>query len=179
MVTRTRVTADEFFELPETNQFMELIDGEIIMSPSPVPDHQDVIGNGVILLKQHAKERGGRVFISPLDVKFDEVNVPQPDIIYLAPDSRCVIEEKRLVGAPDLLVEVLSPGSIKRDRSDKFLLYERYGVREYWIIDPRDQLVEVWQLKDGRYSLLGVFSPEETFVSPLVGEVEVSTLFVS
>lgn len=177
MTTQTRVTADEFFQLPESNQFIELIDGEIMMSPSPVPDHQDVIGNGFMLLKQAARERGGRVFVSPLDVHLDESNVPQPDIIYLAPDSRCVVAEKRLVGAPDLLVEVLSPGSIKRDRSEKFLLYERHGVREYWIIDPRDQLVEAWQLREGRFSLLGAFVVGETFESPLVGTIEVTRLF--
>jgi Uma2 family endonuclease len=130
-----------------------------------------------VLLKQVARERGGRVFVSPLDVHLDEINVPQPDLIYLAPDSRCVVAEKRLVGAPDLLVEVLSPGSVKRDRSEKFLLYERYGVREYWIIDPRDQLVEVWQLREGRFSLLGAFAIGETFDSPLVGTVEVARLF--
>jgi Uma2 family endonuclease len=177
MATKAPVTADQFFQLPETNQFVELLDGEIIMSPSPIPDHQDVVGNSYVVLKQAAKQRGGRAFIAPLDVQFDELNVPQPDAIYLAPDSRCVVEEKRLVGAPDLLVEVVSPGSTKRDRSDKFLLYERYGVREYWIIDPRDQLVEVWQWKEGRFSLLGVFGPEETFESSLVGGVEVAALF--
>jgi Uma2 family endonuclease len=177
MTTKTPVTAEQFFQLPETNQFVELLDGEIIMSPSPIPDHQDVVFNSGTVLKQAARERGGRAFIAPLDVKFDDMNVPQPDAIYLAPDSRCVVEEKRLVGIPDLLVEVLSPGTIKRDRSDKFLLYERYGVREYWIIDPRDQLIEVWQWKDGHFSLLGVFSPDETFESSLVGSVEVAALF--
>lgn len=179
MRTKTPVTAEQFFQLPETNQFVELLDGEVIMSPSPIPEHQDVVGNSYIVLKQAAKQRGGRAFIAPLDVQFDQLNVPQPDAIYLTPDSRCVVEEMRLVGVPDLLVEVISPSSIKRDRSDKFLLYERFGVREYWLIDPRDQLVEVWQGKEGHFSLLGVFSPEETFESSLIGTVEVTALFAA
>lgn len=179
MTVKTRVTADEFFQLPESNQFIELIDGEIIMSPSPVPDHQDIIGNGFVLLRQVAKERGGRVFVSPMDVYLDDTNVPQPDVIYLAPDSRCAVTDKRLVGAPDLVVEVLSPGSIKRDRGEKFLLYERHGVREYWIVDPRDQLADVWQLRDGRYSLLGAFAAGESFESGLAGSVDAAALFSS
>ena len=177
MTVQSKVTAEEFFQLPESNQFIELIDGEIIMTPSPIPDHQDVIGNTFILLRQAAKDRGGRVFVSPLDVYLDEINVPQPDVIYLAQNSQCSVEAKRLVGAPDLLVEVVSPGSIKRDRSDKFLLYERFGVSEYWIIDPRDQLVEVWQLVDNRYALLGAFDPGESFESPLAGTIDVGALF--
>lgn len=179
MAIKTPITAEQFFQLPETNQFIELLDGEVIMSPSPIPEHQDIVFNSGSVLKQAAKQRGGRAFIAPLDVQLDELNVPQPDAIYLAPDSRCVVEEKRLVGVPDLLVEVISPSTTKRDRSDKFLLYERFGVREYWIIDPRDQLVEVWQWKEGRFALLGAFTPKETFESSVIGTVQVTALFAS
>lgn len=177
MTTKTYVTAEEFFQLPESNQFIELIDGEIIMSPSPVPEHQDVILSTGILFRQAAKERGGRVFVSPMDVYLDETNVPQPDVIYLAPNSRCAVEAKRLVGIPELLVEVISSGSVTRDRRDKFQLYERFGVLEYWLIDPRDQTVEVWQWKDGRFVRLNLFIPGETFESVLVGMIEVTALF--
>ncbi|MBC7870174.1 MAG: Uma2 family endonuclease, partial [Chitinophagaceae bacterium] len=133
--TINKITADEYFQLPETNTPMELIDGEIIQMPSPVPNHQAVVGDLCVLLKQNVKSLGGRVFVSPLDVYLDDINVPQPDVMWLAPNSRCQVGEKRLSGAPDLIAEVLSPGSVSHDRRKKFRLYQQFGVREYWIVD--------------------------------------------
>lgn len=148
------------------------------MSPTPTPEHQDIAGAAYILLWQTARETGGRAFTAPLDVHFDENSVAQPDALYLAPGSRCVVEEKRLVGPPDLVVEVLSPATVRRDRTVKFLLYERHGVREYWLVDPTHRLVEVWRLEGERYAQQGVYTPTDTFASAALGrDVAASALF--
>jgi Uma2 family endonuclease len=172
MAEKIRLTAQEFFELAdETTQPMQLIEGEVIQMVAPVPEHQDLVGNTYVLLRQRAKERGGHAYIAPLDVYFDETNIFQPDIIYLAQESKCEVGEKRLIGAPDLIVEVLSPGTARFDRKQKFNIYEKYGVREYWLIDPTDQFIEV-QYHDGeQFQRLGVFESGETFLSTLIGEV--------
>lgn len=177
--TKTRMTAAEFAQLPQTNTPTELIDGEVIVSPSPEPVHQDTVLNTAGVLKQAAKQHGagGKVFVAPLDVYLDEQNTPQPDVMWLAPNSQCVIGEKKLIGAPDLIVEVLSPGSNRMDKREKFRLYERHGVREYWIINPREQLVEVWQSDAGKFVLLDVYSSGESFVSSLLGTIDVTAIF--
>jgi Uma2 family endonuclease len=176
---KPRMTAREFFQLPETDQRLELINGEIIEMGTPIPSHQDSVLNTALLIKQLTQTLGGKVYIAPLEVYLDEDNIPQPDVMWVAPDSRCVIGEKRLQGAPDLVVEVFSPSTQQRDKDDKFKLYQRHGVREYWMLDPVQQFVEVWQLVDGRFALNGVFIAGQTFTSAVLNDqtVEVKALF--
>src|SRR3712207_5229235 len=133
---KIRMTADEYLAQPETMQRMDLIDGEVIVSPSPSLDHQDVSGNTYTLLRDKTKVLGGKAYYAPLDIYFDEQNVPQPDVIYLAPNSRCVPYKHILAGPPELVVEIISPGNTRHDKSKKFKLYERFGVLEYWLVDP-------------------------------------------
>jgi Uma2 family endonuclease len=176
---RERISAAEYFALPETTQPTQLIDGEIIEMPSPTPEHQDIVLEIAYFLKTLAKGRGWRVFVAPLDVEFDEFNAPQPDVIVVMPGSQCRVTDSRLIGAPDLIAEVLSPGTEKNDRSGKFRLYEKHGVREYWLVDPEPRLVEVWTLQGERFTRLDVFGTDERFASPLLGEIAVSDLFAS
>ncbi len=164
--TRSRMTAAEFFELPETNLPMALIDGEVIMSPAPVPKHQSTSGDFYNFLRTNVPN--GIVYYSPIDVALDEENVVQPDIVWVAENSRCVIGEKRLEGPPDLVVEVFSPGTVRLDKTTKFKLYERFAVYEYWMIDPIEQYVEVYHLQDTAYILQGVYGPEDTFESRIL-----------
>lgn len=120
----------------------------------------------------------GETFAAPLDVHLDAENVVQPDLLWVAENSRCVVRDGRLHGAPDLVVEILSPSTTRIDRTDKFLLYERFGVSEYWIIDPTHKLLEVWTLRDGLYAQHGVYGTGEIFHSPALGrEVNLSVVF--
>jgi Uma2 family endonuclease len=176
-IIRTRITAAEFFALPETNTPMELVNGEVIEVPSPVPEHQEAVVRLVLLISQLTLSLGGKVYVAPLDVYLDDANVPQPDVMWVAPDSQCQVGEKRLIGAPDLIAEVLSPGTALQDKRYKFRLYERYGVREYWIVDPSEKLIEVWYPKEGRFVLLDVYGRGETFTSPLLGRIETERLW--
>lgn len=175
---RTRVSLEDFLALPETMQHIELIDGEIIEMPPPELKHQDIVGNGFVLLKTRTKVLGGKAYVAPVDVVLD-MNVVQPDLLWIAPEgSKCIPDAgKRLRGAPDLVIEVLSPGNAYYDRRTKFKLYQQHGVREYWMIDPREKLVEVWVLREGKFELLDVFGENETFTSTLIGAVEVNAFF--
>lgn len=177
---KVRMTATEFLRLPETNLPVQLIDGEVVKMNTPELPHQDIVGSTAILFKLKARELGGKAYVAPVDVYFDERNIPQPDVIWLAPDTKCeMVGTQRLSGAPDLIAEVLSPSTASIDRKKKFRLYEKYGVREYWLIDPRDQLVEVWRHEGGRFMLLDVYEVGETFTSALIGTVEVAVLFAT
>jgi Uma2 family endonuclease len=171
----TPATAADFDALPETNRILELIEGEIIMSPPPVTAHQRLVLRGARSVD--ALKPDGEVFIAPIGVYLDAVNVVEPDVVWVAAESACKIEEKGLIGAPDLVIEVLSPGSVRRDKVTKFRLYERAGVREYWIASTEGYL-EVFVLVDGKYVLLGVFGADEAFDSPVLNKrVDLSRLF--
>jgi Uma2 family endonuclease len=178
---KTRMTATEFLQLPETNLPLQLLDGEVVTEMNaPELPHQDVVGNVFVLFKLKARELGGKAYVAPVDVYFDELNIPQPDVIWLASDTRCeMVGTQRLSGAPDLIAEVLSPSTAAIDRKKKFRLYEKYGVREYWIVEPRDQLVEVWQQHVNHFVLLDAYASSESFTSSLIGEVKVGALFES
>ena len=171
-----RVSAAEFIERPESNKPVQLIDGEIVDMGSPTPEHQKIVLRSAITLTPIVETLGGQLFVAPLDVELDDENVVQPDIIVILPGGRCQIETW-LKGAPDLLVEVLSPGTATIDRRKKFRLYERHGVREFWLIHPTERIVEVWALEDGRFMPLLVYGHGESFTSPLLGAIEVSKLF--
>lgn len=158
--TQTRMRAAEFLALPESNLPTELIGGEVVMAPAPELRHQDVVLQIGMFLKGAAPE--GTTYVSPVDVHLDENNVVQPDVVWLAPESNCVpVEGKYLRGAPDLVVEVLSPGSTRIDRVDKFRLYEKHGAREYWLVEPTEEYVEVWQLTEGKFAHAGAYRADE------------------
>jgi Uma2 family endonuclease len=177
MVIKERMTASEFFALPETNTPTELIDGELIVAPAPIPKHQGISGETYVVLRELIPN--GSLFYAPIDVYLDEINIVQPDILWVAADGQCQITEKRLVGAPDLVVEIFSPGTSRRDRREKYALYERFGVREYWMIDPEEQFIEVYTLQDGRFLRQGVYTPDQTFESRVLGgkTVDVGKIF--
>lgn len=157
-----------FLALPETNLPLEYIDGEITVSPSPVDSHQDSILAVAAYLKMLFPNAAGTLRIAPLDVHIDNANTVQPDVFWVSADNpRCRLSEDGYwYGAPDLVVEVLSPGTARRDRGVKFRLYEQAGVREYWLIDA--DYVEVYRLVDGKFERVGVFGEGEAFVTVLI-----------
>lgn len=178
MAIQTRkMTASEFLALPESNLHHELIDGEEIMSPSPTGDHQRLVFRVAKVVEQLMPH--GEVFFSPLDVYLDDTNIVQPDVLWIAQGSACtwVDGDKYLRGAPDLVVEVLSPGSVRFDRKDKFRLYEKFGTREYWIVEPQAKLLEIWQLQDAKFIRVDIFDPRDSCQSPLLGSVDMKAIF--
>ena len=171
MSERFRMTAAEFRELPETNTPVELIEGEIVTTPTPVYSHQQTVFTTAKWIDANA--RNGVTVISPMDVYLDEQTVLQPDIFWVSDNSKsCRLQEGYWYGAPDLVVEVLSPSTAVKDRGVKFDLYEQHGVREYWLVDPLGRFIEVWMLQQGRFTQLGAYEAE--FTSPILGDKAVS-----
>ena len=139
------MTAKEYFTLPETNRPSELVYGVVREPPSPAYGHQKVVGALFRLLIGHVEEHGlGDVCVSPVDVVLDEAAglIVQPDLIFISAERLSIIQQ-HVAGAPDLVVEVLSPSTEHRDRTMKLDCYRRYGVREYWIVDADLRTIEI------------------------------------
>ncbi len=179
-LTDRRWTFEELAtEVPESNQPMELWDGELIMAPAPSFFHQEIVARFYDRLKQWvARRRLGKVVFTPIDMILTSRRVTQPDVLFIS-NERLHIVEERVRGAADLVAEVLSPGSRRRDRIEKRDLYEQHGVREYWIIDPEAETVEVLFLDRGEYHLAGRWRPGEQARSQLLKgfKVAVTELF--
>jgi Uma2 family endonuclease len=134
---------------------LELAHGEIVMSPSPTPDHSDIVFALVEILRPYIRKNGLGKLYGDTDTVLDEWNTRRPDLIFVSAKQLATIQRQKLVGAPELCVEVISPGSEKMDRGDKFALYEGRGVKHYWIFDPVKRTAEAYVLKRGKYVLAG------------------------
>lgn len=176
--TKTRMTAQEYKQLPETMQPTELIDGEIIVSPSPLHIHQRLVMKLIQLLLPLVPE-GGELVTAPADVHLDALNIVQPDVfLIMGKDSLCKLGQNGyLHGAPDLVCEILSPRTATYDRREKFILYEKHGVREYWLLDSANQWVEVYTREEEKLILMGVYH-QALFTSPLLqSEIDTNAIF--
>jgi len=148
-----RWTYEEYCRLDD-DQRHEIIDGHLHMAPSPDMWHQDWIGELYMILRNHVRRHKlGKVLVAPFDVVLDSANVVQPDLIFVAAANLGILERRGIFGGPDLLIELISPSSVRRDRYDKRELYARFGVKEYWIGDPANRSLEILTLKEGRYEL--------------------------
>jgi Uma2 family endonuclease len=167
--TRRLWTFDQMAaELTESNSPTELWDGKIIMSPAPTPSHQDVVLNFATLLKGFVRSKGlGRVFVSPIDLVLSERRAVQPDVTYISKGRLAIIQDA-IRGVPDLVAEVISGGTWKRDRVEKKGLYEQFGIAEYWIIDPEAHTIEVFVLGRKGYELHSRAGLGETAASKLL-----------
>lgn len=144
-------TYDELLaEMGETNEPMELWDGELIISPTPTPKHQTIVLRFATALQAFVDARkAGKVFVSPLDVILTQTRVVQPDVLFISNANMSILQD-RIRGAPDLCMETISR-TWRRDRIDKKELYSEFGVKEYWLIDPERRSIEVLELVKGVY----------------------------
>ena len=121
-----------------------------------------------------AVRRGlGRVFVAPADVVLSEYDVVQPDLLFVLKENDHIITAGNVQGAPDLVVEILSPSTARRDWNEKRDLYAKYGVKELWIADPDERVVWVMTLRDGEYEVVGKYGDTQTFSSPTLAGVEI------
>lgn len=177
-ISKTRVTMQEFLELAETRLPTELIAGEVVVKPTPNLPHQRLVFRTAHYLQMLVQM--GYIYVAPVDVVFDNENVLQPDVFWVAPDSQCEpMDDRFFHGSPDLVIEILSPTTARRDRDIKFVLYEKYGAREYWLVDPDARFVEVYRRQADRLVRLGFFGQGEKFTSPVLdnASLDVDTLF--
>jgi len=174
-----KFTYEDYLLMPEERRY-ELIEGELYMTPSPVPYHQKVVGNLYLILRDFVDRRGlGEVIIAPCDVVLSEYDVVQPDLMFISRERMEIIKERNVCGAPDLVIEVLSEGTAERDRVLKKKLYARAGVKEYWIVDPYRKEIEVYELGKRGYRLKGVYREEEEVRSEVLKglKLRVSEIF--
>jgi Uma2 family endonuclease len=156
MSARVILTYDDYAALPEDGRRYELYEGELIVTPAPRPRHQSVLGNLHLLTAEHVRQHGlGEVYLSPIDVILSRITVLQPDLVYLDTARLGLVTERAIEGAPTLVVEVLSPSTDARDRSNKQALYARHGVPYYWIVDPAAQTVQALRLVGESYEAVG------------------------
>jgi len=157
-----KLTYRDYLTWPDDGRRYELYEGEVYMVPSPSVQHQRISRDLGALLRHFVLENElGEVFYAPLDVVFDEDTVVQPDILFISHERRGIINEQNISGAPDLVIEILSPATEERDRGVKLQLYCRYGVRECWLVDPEGRTVEVLALSPQGYQVLGRYSGDE------------------
>ena len=166
---RRRYTYDEIVdEMPETNQPCELWDGELIMAPAPFFDHQKTVLRFYRKLDDWVSfGKLGEVIASPIDMVLSPHRAVQPDVAFIA-TARLAIIQRVIRGPADLVAEVVSLEGPSRDRIEKRDLYEQHGVKEYWIIDPEPETVEVLALMNGRYELVKRSRPGDTAASQLL-----------
>lgn len=149
-----RTILDVFESLPE-GTLCELINNKIVMPPSPSFEHQDVSGSLFVKLYGFVQQHQlGKVLAAPLDVYLGRENVFQPDLLFISNERLNIVQKGKVRGAPDLIIEILSPGTEGVDRNEKRAVYERFGVKEYWIINPETKATEGYRLvADGYVSL--------------------------
>jgi Uma2 family endonuclease len=161
--------AADYWQLPESEP-VELIEGRFVISPCPTPLHQLLAILLADIFLDIARGSGGIVLCAPMDVVLSDVTILQPDVLYIQKDRRNIVR-KRIEGPPDIAIEILSAGTNRRDRVEKLDLYARYGVAEYWIVDPQAQVIEFLINESGRFV---VQSPaNERYQSPRLPDVEI------
>ena len=164
-----RWTYADYAALPDDGNRYEIIAGVLYMTPAPGTGHQSVSARLVTFLVTHVEFAGlGRVFAAPVDVELAPDTVVQPDIVVVLSANLDRITPSRIIGAPDLVVEILSPGTAGYDRREKQDAYARAGVGEYWIVDPGAQTVELLTLEQGGYRSHGVFRGQARLPSSVV-----------
>ena len=172
-----KYTYEDYLHLPDDGKIYQIVGGKLHRMPAPVPYHQRVSRKLELILDEYVTEKGlGEVFDAPCDVVLSDEDVVQPDIFFISKEREYIIGDKNIQGAPDLIVEILSPRSEYLDRKVKVELYEEYGVKEYWLVDAGRKEVEVLRLTGRGYKSEGAF--DKSVYSPLLKlEVNLSVVF--
>jgi Uma2 family endonuclease len=163
---------DDLAQMPEDGRRYELYDGEVCVVPSPILLHQVIAMRLWRILDDYAAHTDGLAVATPMDVIFSNYDVVQPDIVFLTSESmRTVSLADRVRQSPDLAVEVLSPATASNDRGRKMRMFQRYGVPEYWIVDPMAETIEIYKLANAAYELVGTFSGGEAMHSAVLPDL--------
>ncbi|MCD6384156.1 Uma2 family endonuclease [Candidatus Sumerlaeota bacterium] len=173
-------TYEEYLKLDDERRY-EILEGELITVPSPLTQHQRISRRLFTLIQEFVEsEKIGEVFYAPLDVVLAEDIVVQPDIMFISTERKDIITEKNISGAPDLVVEILSPTSGYYDLIRKKKIYAKYGVKEYWIVDPDTRLVEIYENKEGKYVTIYSANEQGEVISRVIPgfKIDIKTIFV-
>ena len=164
--TQTKLTYADYLTTSDDERY-ELLSGELVMSPSPKEIHQFILGQLYLRLGPFVYERNlGKVYVAPFDVVLSDTDVVQPDVIFVSNQRADIITADNIRGAPDLVVEILSAATAKRDRTIKLDLYAQHGVQEYWIVDPYAKSITVLARGENGLEVAGRYGEEQTLRSP-------------
>jgi Uma2 family endonuclease len=169
----SRISYELLQQMPEDGKRYELIDGDIFVSPSPIPRHQRTVSNFDILLRRMEQRGYGQGFIAPLDVVFDQYNVAEPDAMFITTARLQIITATNIQGAPDLVVEVLSDGTAHRDVGVKLHMYAGFKVPHYWVADAAEQSLLRYEVREDRLSELPRLYVDDVFTCALFPDVEI------
>ncbi|MDZ7288988.1 MAG: Uma2 family endonuclease [candidate division KSB1 bacterium] len=167
-------TYEDYLQLPDDGKRYEIIDGELYMSPAPTLGHQRTIRRFLFVIEGFLQENPcGEVFQAPTDIILSDIDVLQPDIVFITKEKFDILTRENVQGAPDLVIEVLSPGTEKRDRTIKLKTYSKFGVREYWMANEEQETVEVWRRKDTKLAFHALLDKTQTLMTPLFPGLEI------
>jgi Uma2 family endonuclease len=168
-------TYDNYRHLPDDGKQYQIIGGELFMTPAPTTIHQRVLLNLFRIIDPHViKNKSGEIFMAPVDVILSMTDVVQPDLVFVARERINIITEKNIVDAPDLVVEVISENTESIDRNKKHSLYEKHGVKEYWIVDPSEKTIEQFVLKENSFQRQASISGNQNLSSVVLDQITVS-----
>jgi Uma2 family endonuclease len=177
---KVKFTYEDYLCLPDNGKRYQVIEGELYMVPAPTPNHQDILLKLGILLREFVEEHKlGKVYCAPCDVILSPEDIVQPDIFFISSERQHIITERNIQGAPDLVAEILSPTTAKLDKTLKTRLYERFGVKEYWLVDPEEKRIAVYESKGAKFGLAQEVKQEGKVSSKVLPrfEVEVKDIF--
>jgi Uma2 family endonuclease len=169
-----KFTYHDYLLLQDDKRY-EILEGDLRMVPAPEIYHQRISRNLEVALFDHIRKRDlGELLDAPCDVVLSQENVVQPDILFVCRDRLGIIGKKNIEGAPDLVIEILSESTRSRDLDIKSKLYAKYGVREYWVVDPLAKSVEVLVWTEAGYASAGVFPHTARLSSPLLPDLDLA-----
>ncbi|MCY3708963.1 MAG: Uma2 family endonuclease [Caldilineaceae bacterium] len=171
---KTRHTYADYLKTSDDERY-ELLNGELVMVPSPREIHQSILGILYLMVGTFVRDRGlGKVYFAPFDVVLSDTDVVQPDLLFISNERAERITQDNVRGAPDLVVEILSPATAERDRTLKLDLYATHGVKEYWIVDPGAQTITVLLRGESGFEVNGIYGEGQTMRSPTLEEFSVA-----
>ncbi|MFN8577071.1 MAG: Uma2 family endonuclease [Candidatus Sericytochromatia bacterium] len=153
LVLNKNLTYDDYLKIDDDKQY-QLIEGVLILNPAPSSRHQKIVSNLSYFMSNFVRNsKLGEIYFAPYDVILDKNTVVQPDILFISNENIVNIKERGFFGTPDLVIEIISPSSLKRDIEDKRLIYQKFGIKEYWLVFPNEKAVEVLELVDSTYTV--------------------------
>ena len=168
------LTVEDYRATPEGSRY-QLVEGELIMSPAPNTDHQRIVRKLSQLLCNHLAKHGlGEVFFAPFDVYLSEHDVVQPDLLFISQSNFAIIAADGIHGAPDLVIEILSPTTAQLDKKQKRRAYARAGVKEMWLVDPLLSQIQRYDFARDTAKPVQLIEENETFSTPLLPSLTLS-----
>ena len=169
------LTYEDYVLLPNDGKRYEILEGELTVTPAPSTKHQTASGNLFVLLAHYIKERDlGKLFHAPIDLILESTSVLQPDLLFVSKARQHIITERAIEGAPDLVIEILSPTTSRTDRVTKAQIYARHSIPAYWIVDPEQEAIEIYLLEADGYRLAVTLRGETPTIAPPFTELEVA-----